>query len=138
MQEIWNNTTKGRWTYELIPELNEWIQRKHGELGYHFTQMLTGHVCFREYLHKYKHVEYPFCLHKIRALLNDKFRPRYLQKFMLTSEVAWYEITKIIKNIVKRLRSNEKRNINLDPLISREGRGVGCYVCSSQNAKIPA
>ena len=29
-QELWINATKGRWTYELIPELNEWIDRKHG------------------------------------------------------------------------------------------------------------
>ena len=31
---LWNNTTKVRWTYELIPELNEWIERQHGELDY--------------------------------------------------------------------------------------------------------
>ena len=62
-QELWNNTTKGRWTYELIPELNEWIERKHVELDYYLTQMLAGHGCHREYLYKYKHVEDPFCLY---------------------------------------------------------------------------
>ena len=35
---------KGRWTYELIPELNEWIKEKHGELDYNLTQMLAGHA----------------------------------------------------------------------------------------------
>ena len=62
-QELWNNATKERWTNELIPELNEWVDRKHGELDYNLTQMLTGHGCYREYLHKYKHVEEPFCLY---------------------------------------------------------------------------
>ena len=28
------NTTKEHWNYELMPELNEWIERKQGELDY--------------------------------------------------------------------------------------------------------
>ena len=33
---------------------------------------------------------------------------------MLTSEEAWNEIAKIIKNIMERLRSDEERNRNLN------------------------
>ena len=62
-KELWNNAIKERWTYELISELNEWIDRKHWELDYNPTQMLTGHGCYREYLHKHKHVEDVFCLY---------------------------------------------------------------------------
>ena len=134
---LWNNTTKGRWTYELIPELNEWIERKHAELDYYLTQMLAGHGCFREYLYIYKHVEDLFCLYclhktknvrhvllecirfteqrrKIETLLIEKLTPSDLLKFMLTSEEAWNEIAKILKNIMEILRSGEERNRNLN------------------------
>ena len=142
----WNNTTKERWTYEFIFELNEWIQRKHGELDSYLTQMPAGHGCFREYLYKYKHVEDHFCLYcpykteyarlillecirfteqrtKIQTLLNEKLTPRDLLKCMLTSEEACNEIAKIIKNIMERFRSAEEQNRNLNPL-SQERKGA--------------
>ena len=61
-QEAWNHSTKGRWTHRLIPEVDEWINRKHGEVNYYLTQIIFGHGCFRTYLLKYKHV-HPYCLH---------------------------------------------------------------------------
>ncbi|KAM8702438.1 hypothetical protein ACLKA7_001769 [Drosophila subpalustris] len=30
-QSQWDNTTKGRWTHQLIPKLSIWLERKHGE-----------------------------------------------------------------------------------------------------------
>ncbi|CAB0040032.1 unnamed protein product [Trichogramma brassicae] len=43
-------TTKGRWTHRLIPSIAAWIERRHGEVNYHLTQLLSGHGCFRSYL----------------------------------------------------------------------------------------
>jgi hypothetical protein len=60
-QEAWNNSLKGRWTYRLIPKLKPWLERRHGEVGYHLTQFLTGHGAFEEYLHKKKKVDTPYC-----------------------------------------------------------------------------
>ena len=40
---------------------------------------------------------------KIEAFLNDKLTPRDLLKSMLTSEVAWNEMTQIIKNLMEGL-----------------------------------
>ena len=100
--------------------------------------MLTGHGCYREYLHKYKHLEKPFCLYyphrienarhdlmecirfkekrtKILALLNDPLTPRVLVKFMIASEVAWNKTAKIIGNIMERLRSDAERNRKVNP-----------------------
>lgn len=34
----------------IRPILREWVERKHGVLSYHMTQVLTGHGCFAEYL----------------------------------------------------------------------------------------
>ncbi|XP_032675571.1 uncharacterized protein LOC116846165 [Odontomachus brunneus] len=41
----------GRRTIEAIrPCLLEWVDRGHGGLSFHLTQVLTGHGCFGEYL----------------------------------------------------------------------------------------
>ncbi|CAB0032737.1 unnamed protein product [Trichogramma brassicae] len=49
-QTQWSTTTKGRWTHRLIPSIAAWIERRHGEVNYHLTQLLSGHGCFRSYL----------------------------------------------------------------------------------------
>lgn len=60
-QEQWDNSTKGRWTHRLIPRIKPWLERRHGEVGYHLTQFLTGHGAFGTYLYKIKKVESPCC-----------------------------------------------------------------------------
>ncbi|CAB0033711.1 unnamed protein product, partial [Trichogramma brassicae] len=42
-QEAWDRSKKARWTHRLIPNIRVWIERRHGELNYHLTQLLTGH-----------------------------------------------------------------------------------------------
>ncbi|CAB0037387.1 unnamed protein product, partial [Trichogramma brassicae] len=42
-QEAWDQSTKARWTYRLIPNIKVRIERRHGELNYHLTQLLTRH-----------------------------------------------------------------------------------------------
>ncbi|CAB0030715.1 unnamed protein product [Trichogramma brassicae] len=37
-QTQWSATTKGRWTYRLIPSIAAWIERRHGEVNYYLTQ----------------------------------------------------------------------------------------------------
>ncbi|CAB0034397.1 unnamed protein product [Trichogramma brassicae] len=49
-QAQWTRSRKGRWTHRLIPNITPWIERRHGEVDYHLTQLLTGHGCFRSYL----------------------------------------------------------------------------------------
>ena len=60
-QREWSNNTKGRWTHRLIPELAGWINRRHGEVTFHLTQILSGHGCFRQYLHRFGYAESPMC-----------------------------------------------------------------------------
>jgi hypothetical protein len=60
-QEAWDRSTKGRWTYRLIPRIRPWLERKHGEVDYYLTQFMTGHGAFNTYLHKIKKVESPRC-----------------------------------------------------------------------------
>jgi len=51
-QRMWNSSTKGRWTHRLIPNVEKWVSRPHGELTYSLTQVLSGHGCFRKYFYK--------------------------------------------------------------------------------------
>lgn len=49
-QEEWMQQTYGRWTRRLIPNIQTWLDRKHGEIDYYLCQALSGHGCFRKYL----------------------------------------------------------------------------------------
>ena len=52
-QQRWENLTgKAAWTRLLIPEVEPWTTRKHGETNYYLSQMLSGHGCFRRYLNR--------------------------------------------------------------------------------------
>lgn len=62
-QESWSRESTGRWTARLVPQIEPWISRKHGEVNYYVTQFLSGHGCFRAYLHKVGRVETPECLY---------------------------------------------------------------------------
>ena len=54
---------KAEWTRRLIPSLDEWVNRRHGELNYWLTQFLTGHGSFRAYLHRFRRVEDAVCVY---------------------------------------------------------------------------
>lgn len=60
-QRRWEGETRGRWTAEIIPEVQPWIGRKHGEVNFYLTQFLTGHGYFRKYLFKMGKVNNPAC-----------------------------------------------------------------------------
>lgn len=60
-QQMWDRSSNGRWTHRLIPQIKPWLERGHGEVGYHLTQFLTGHGAFEAYLYKRKKVDSPYC-----------------------------------------------------------------------------
>lgn len=47
----------------IRPVLDKWVGRKHGSLGYRLVQVLTGHGCFGEYLHRINREEDTRCHH---------------------------------------------------------------------------
>lgn len=51
-QERWESDNRGRWTAQLIGNVDMWSNRKHGEVNFYVTQFLTGHGYFNAYLHK--------------------------------------------------------------------------------------
>lgn len=51
-QREWESATAGRWTYQLIPNVQKWVERRHGQVNFYLTQFLTGHGVFQEFLEK--------------------------------------------------------------------------------------
>lgn len=60
-QDRWERDERGRWTYKLIPNIQKWMERKHGRIHYYMTQIMTGHGSFNSYLHRFKIKESDNC-----------------------------------------------------------------------------
>lgn len=128
-QERWDNSSKGRWTYTLIPNIEKWVNRKHGEVNFHLTQFLTGHGVYRSYLHRFGHDNSPLCpvcsvvedaCHvvfdcprfdalrtELADLTNTRPLPQNIVDIMLTSESAWNSVCYVIATINKLLREED-------------------------------
>jgi len=53
-QDLWESSTTGRWTFKLIPYIQKWVERTHGDVNFQLTQVLTGHGSFGSYLQRIK------------------------------------------------------------------------------------
>lgn len=47
----------------ILSHLSLWLERKHGGMTFHLTQLLTGHGCFNTYLYRIQKVDSPICEH---------------------------------------------------------------------------
>lgn len=131
----WDATVKGRWTHRLIPRINVWLNRSHGEVNYYLAQMLSGHGCFRAYLHRFKHDDSPECpscpganedaehvffecprfcpqRDELENILKRKIQPETIVAAMLSSETAWNATNTFVTGILSDLRSIERRRAN--------------------------
>lgn len=61
-QSMWDSAPNGRWTHRLLPDVQSWISRKHGNLNHYVTQALSGHGCFGDYLVKYRIASSTSCI----------------------------------------------------------------------------
>lgn len=44
--------SKGAWTKRLLQNLLRGVNRRHGEVTFHLSQLITGHGCFNQFLHR--------------------------------------------------------------------------------------
>ncbi|KAL7725925.1 hypothetical protein ACLKA6_000691 [Drosophila palustris] len=130
-QISWDSAPNGRWTYRLIKELRPWLRRRHGQLNFYLSQLLTGHGCFKSYLHRFKHAEDPFCDHCGHGIIEDAehsiflcplfgrergmsaigrlhLTPDNLVAHMLAEESTWTDISNLAAHIMKDLRRRER------------------------------
>ena len=102
------------------------MNRKHGELNFTLTQFLSGHGCFREYLHKVGHAESPLCptCDQVAETAEHKVftRPRFqsarrkmmastgvnvanIAQIMCKDERTWAIVDKTVAKIMKQLQA---------------------------------
>lgn len=131
-QQLWDASTKGRWTHRLISDIHVWSTRKHGEVDHYITQLLTGHGCFKAYQHRFRlddDASCPVCQPEHEDAEHVFFRcPRFhgqrlaLQRYlrhqlspenivgeMLSSEATWEAVGTFAADIIKELRREERR-----------------------------
>lgn len=136
-QNRWDDSCKGRWTHKVISNVSVWYGRTHGDLDYYFTQVISGHGCFRSYLYKYKHDISPFCpscteveetaehvffdcprFREVRDRCEEKVRRRLTPESLIDTIVQnqeyWDAVKSMAAIIMKQLRCLERaRTISL-------------------------
>lgn len=127
----WRESEKGKWTKTLIPEIKPWLERTHGEVDYHLTQVLSGHGCFQQYVHKIGKVALPTCLfceglddaehtlficprwirerEETSILLREQINKDNLVQVMLKSNYNWGKVKEMVKSIMKTKEETERR-----------------------------
>ena len=58
-----SHSATGEWTRTLICNLEQWMNRSHGQMNFHLTQVMSGHGCFNAYLHRMRIKAGPECSH---------------------------------------------------------------------------
>ncbi|VVC25513.1 Hypothetical protein CINCED_3A009483 [Cinara cedri] len=59
----WRDGRNRAWTRKILPDLIRWVRRRPKDLTFHVTQVLTGHGCFRDYLHRRNRAPDAACLY---------------------------------------------------------------------------
>uniref|UniRef100_A0ABD2X3N1 Reverse transcriptase domain-containing protein n=1 Tax=Trichogramma kaykai TaxID=54128 RepID=A0ABD2X3N1_9HYME len=126
-QVQWDQSTKGRWTHRLIPDIKGWVERRHGEMSYYLTQLLTGHGYFKHHSQRYdnnasarcpvcpdeienvEHVFFHFaCFEREREeaqiRLSDRIESENIVRLMLRDLAGWNAVSTLAKAVVTRLR----------------------------------
>uniref|UniRef100_A0ABD2WE79 Reverse transcriptase zinc-binding domain-containing protein n=1 Tax=Trichogramma kaykai TaxID=54128 RepID=A0ABD2WE79_9HYME len=129
-QEAWDRSTKARWTHRLIPNIRVWIERRHGKLNYHLTQLLTGHGFFKHHSRRYDYNQSAQCRvcpssienaehvfyhcprfseerERLHSLLHEVMTPENTTRLMLASEPNWLAVASFADSVVTRLRDEE-------------------------------
>lgn len=64
----WSQSPKAAWTRRIIPDLSRWLGRTvYFQLSFHSSQALTGHGCFKAYLHRMGRAADPWCEECLQA-----------------------------------------------------------------------
>lgn len=120
-QRDWTNSSKGRWTHRLIPSVSKWTSRPHGEVNFHLTQFLSGHGCFRWYLHRFGHAGSPSCPECAdcdETAEHVLFEcPRFVEQRSSMQEICGRDITP--DNIVERMCTGEDKWDAVSSSVSR-------------------
>lgn len=137
-QRRWDASKKGRWTHRLVPNIEAWVDRRHGDLDFYLTQLLTGHGCFRYYLHRFQLDNEAICTtcpsyiedaehiitmcprftaerETLAKILGEAVSPENIVGSMLKSDSNWRAVASFAATVLKRLRLEDTaRRHNID------------------------
>jgi hypothetical protein len=130
-QRRWIEGGKGEWTRQLIPQIERWARRKHGNVDFHLTQVLSGHGCFASFLKKIGKKNTDSCWYcpdrddaehtLFRCPRWDGLRLEVMQKtaewpekenlvdLMLRSKEDWEAIAGMARKIMRTKEADERR-----------------------------
>lgn len=131
-QQRWENLqNKAVWTKVLISDIRLWMNRKHGEINYYLTQMVTGHGCFQEYLNRFRIAENGECWYcglidtayhtffecdrwahvrtQAENSVGEQITPENIIEIMMQNENKWNVISEMAVNILKIKEEDERR-----------------------------
>lgn len=123
-QQRWETESRGRWTAQLIPQVATWMKRKHGEVDYYLTQLLTGHGYFREYLHRMGKCDSPLCIYEdgqedtakhtffectrwqdmrsqLEQTIGASLTVQSIVEIMIAKEENWWKIARYARDVLK-------------------------------------
>ena len=127
----------------------DWISRKHGFVTFYLTQALTGHGCFRSYLHRirvYQSAECPECpgvdedvehalfhcprfreeRERFQATWEGPLTPEGMGRCLLWSQTGWDAVVALATSIIERLNSIRKSEERRGASTNDENRRRGC------------
>jgi len=134
-QAAWDISSKDRWTHQLIPSIEPWLNRKHGQVDFYLTQALSGHGCFRSFLKRFGHDTEDGCPECGSGIVEDaqhvlfecrrfgydrsilmettgaRVRPETFVPLMLQKEANWEATAAYAASVLRTLRrtDNERR-----------------------------
>lgn len=123
-QRRWQEQTQGSaWTRYVIPNISLWMNRKHGEIDYYLSQLLSGHGWFNAYRRRFHLHDVDLCskcqvvedaehvffrcekwrsfIEPVREKAGTKFTPSNCVNFMLEEEDNWVMVATMARNIVQ-------------------------------------
>ncbi|CAB0030689.1 unnamed protein product [Trichogramma brassicae] len=126
-QDRWDRAPKGRWTHRLIPNITEWVERGHGEVDYHLTQLLSGHGYFKSHSQRYDNTLSALCpacpitvedaehvffrcprfheeRERLQQDLQEEIEPENIVRLMLETAGNWMAVASFTQSVVTRLR----------------------------------
>ncbi len=125
--------------------MQAWVERKHGETNFYLTQFLTGHGCFREYLHKYGHDDSTNCSFcdssgenalriffscsrygnyrgNVEKLIAERVTPDNIVRHMIKSKLVWDRVRMWSAIVLQELRRKEWQRSESRRMIERDAK----------------
>ncbi|XP_030752228.1 uncharacterized protein LOC115879472 [Sitophilus oryzae] len=131
-QRRWDEAYGGKWTHMLIPNIRRWTERKHGQVDYYLSQILSGHGAFEHYLYRFKKRASAACKYcssaiddvshtifecsawepgrlKIKGIFKVPFKKENLVPSIVEDEDIWEAFVAFISKILRQKELDQRR-----------------------------